>query len=445
MSDLTWRRIAFRGLRAVSAPMTWGQRKVVLDMSRWAPGTAYNVTAIVPVPRGSALDKVLASIGEVVGNNEALRTLFHQNTQQVLEAGEVEVGLCQADSPGELMEKARELDRLLEETPFDHAVEPPFRALVCSLGPDPQAVIVCVAHLAADLQGTRLVGEELETLLKGEAYSREALQPVEVAELENSPRGLRREESALRHLRGSLTAFPSANFPARADEPAQPRYWRGALDSSATAPALGVLAARYGTSSSTVALAAVAALIGAVTGEDRCGLMLVVGNRIVGDLRRTVASLTQTVPLLLDLTGPTFADLVRAVWSASLQAAKHGRFDPFRAEKVIEEVAGDRGARPDLDCFFNDMRADTAARPGPPGAAGEFRWADSRATGVDFFVELGNAVGTPGALRWTLLADTRALPKPLIKEFLYGIERLLIKSASRELRLDEARTCVTIS
>ncbi|MEV5575055.1 condensation domain-containing protein [Spirillospora sp. NPDC052269] len=447
MRDLRTEKVPFTGERSVTAPSTWGQRQAWLDMGRMKPGTPYNVTQVLLVPEGRTIGQVLDQISETVGRHEALRTLFSEDdrgelVQRVLDSGEVQVEVWTAEgSPEELLAGAMELNRRLEDAVFAHDSEPPFRAAICAPGGVPQAVIVCVTHLTADLQSTRLVAEELA----GSHRPAPALQPVDVAAYEGSERGLRREASALAHLRDTLTAFPASNFTTPPGKAEELRHWRGGLTSKAVTLALEVLATRYRVSTSTVCLAATAAMLGAATGEARCGLLLIVGNRIPSELRYAVGSLAQNVPVLIDLAGPGFADLVRTVWSASMGAYRHGRFAPAKAWQEIDDVTRSRGGRPELDCFFNDMRGRkdrlpqdrTAAELRTAARETVFSWEDRRATGGTFFMEFGDVFGEPDMTRLSLFADTCLLPPAAHEALLFGMESLLIELVEWDVPLAE--------
>ncbi|MBP2702784.1 hypothetical protein JOL79_03075 [Microbispora sp. RL4-1S] len=449
MTGLSWHKVHFSGGRSVSGLATWGQRQVWRDMSRMPSGSAYNNTHPVLVPEGVTLDDVLDLVAELTARHEALRTLFEDDgtggpVQRVQAEGEVMAGVWE-DPAGSLVDAARELDRQLEETVFDHAAETPFRVAVIAPGGTPRVIMLCVTHLAADLLSTRLVAAELDAMLRARAAGAPppppapASEPVDVAAVERSPRGQRMERSALAYLREQFTAFPAANLGWPAGPPQPERYWRGGLRSAAAASALRTLAARFRVGSSTVALAATAALLGHLAGRRECGFLLIAGNRVSADLRAAVGTLTQDVPALVDVSGPSFSDVVRAAWSSSMRAYRHGRFDPERAWEVIGEVGAARGAEPELRCFFNDMRV-AADAPGAPesGDESEFEWESAVSDDdVTFFLEIGDVFGRPGVMRLTLLADTAFLPPPVIEGFLRGLERLLVELVSGDLPLAE--------
>ncbi|MGP3910924.1 hypothetical protein [Nonomuraea sp. 10N515B] len=237
------------------------------------------------------------------------------------------------------------------------------------------------------------------------------------------------------HIRSTLRAFPSANFPRASAPPEKPRYRQGGLGSYAVGAALDALAARYRVGSSTIALAATAAMLRAVTGRHEVGLLLVAGNRIPAELRHAVGTLTQDVPALIPVTGQVFSDVIQTVWKSSMRAYRHGRFDPAKAWDIIDELGEERGAHPELRSFYNDFRTGSgpsAAKGG--GVPSRFRWADSATEeGSTFFMEVGDVPGHPGAALLSLCADTMYLPSEVMERFLWGCERLLVDQLSEDV------------
>ncbi|TDD11058.1 hypothetical protein E1292_06760 [Nonomuraea deserti] len=445
MNDLTWHKVPFTGTRARTGPATWGQRQVWRDIRQMPGGTPYNVACPLAVADGIGLDDVLELTAGLVGRHESLRTVFTDEggglVQRVLASGEVLVGVL--DDPEADHEQVDALAARLRGADFDHAADAPFRAAVAARDGVPYAVVVCVTHLAADLLSTRLLAAELERMLRCRAEGAPlpepapAAQPLDVAAAEQSASGRRMESAALAHVRSTLSAFPRANFPRPAGPAQTPRYRQGGLGSYRAAAALDTLAGRYRVGSSTVALAAAAALLGAVTGRDEVGLLLVTGNRIPAELRHAVGTLTQDVPALIEVTGPAFSDVIRATWKSSVRAYRHGRFDPDKAWDIIDDIGEEKGGHPELRCFFNDFRTNSTPAIVPDArVASEFRWADGTdEDGITFFLEVGDTPGHPGAVLLSLCADTAYMPPDAIERYLWRFERLLVDQLSRDVQV----------
>jgi non-ribosomal peptide synthetase component F len=192
--------------------------------------------------------------------------------------------------------------------------------------------------------------------------------------------------------------------------------------------ALDRLAARYQVGTSHVLLAAVATLIGRYTGRQRCLVRLVVGNRGRPDLRNAVGTLSQEVAAVVDLSAGRFDEMVRAAWSSSLHAMRHGQYDPDLAAGIVA------ASGVELDVYFNDMWTATRNGRGARGYDGAaeggdgttFEWGQEldRAS-VAFFFEALEVVDDPEAVSLSLLTDTVRVPPPTIRVFLFAVEELL--------------------
>ncbi|RCV47639.1 condensation domain-containing protein, partial [Marinitenerispora sediminis] len=266
-------------------------------------------------------------------------------------------------------------------------------------------------------------------------------QPLEQAAFERSARGRALNDSALRYWRAQLAEFPPTMFPGPALEAARPRFQSGALESRALRLALDVLAARYRVTVSTVALTAVAVVLGAYTGLPRCGMQLIVGNRFVPELRRAVMNVIQEVPISIDLRAGAFGEVARGAWRTAMSAYRHGRYDPDDADAAVAEAGRARGTEVEFGCYFNDVRVPAEPGGGPAAAATaeEVRAAvprsryaptdlQERETAYFVLMDGGGVLGGRGdSVVLELSADSRRIPPPEIENLLRGVERLLVE------------------
>ncbi|MFJ7192760.1 condensation domain-containing protein [Streptomyces bacillaris] len=451
--EATRHLIAFRGDRAATGPATWGQQHIWRDIVAMLPDTAFfNIAQVAFVPAGVDLPGVLEQLAELTSRHESLRTLAVPGVngslhQRVLAEGTFEVDVLEltgAEHGAELREHFAGAARRLEARGFDNTAEVPFRALVGVLDGAPQAVVLCLSHLAADLAGVRLLAGELDALLAARAGGgeppprRTAREPLEQAEFENSPDGLRMEEKALRHWSTQLDRAPADNFPRPPGDPSEPRFWRGELVSRAVPEALRAAAERHRSTVPNVLLAATATLLARSEGLDACGLKLVTANRFRPELHHAVGNVAQEVFVAIDVSGGSFADVLRSVWTATLGAHRNGQFRPERARTLAEE------AGVAVDCLVNDLWSTTWETPDRPAlspgqlaqAAREsvFRWADRLDQDeVAFFLETFAVFEDPGLIRITLLGDTSRMEPARIEGFLRGLERVLLALAEGDL------------
>jgi hypothetical protein len=464
--------VEFIGERAVTTPLTWGQRTTWDDIQYFLPATKgfFVIDTEVPVPPGLSTDEVLAEIGELLCRHEVLRTLITADgpndphrPEDLLEAWQKGQPIQKVQTSGRLGTAIVELKCPLEDLPaealaaivadiigtwFDHATELPVRAGVLEFGGAPVLAVLGVSHAAADLQGVAVLGAELTNLMTARAEGSPrpprtpTPQPADLAAFESSDRGRRMNEAALAHIRGQLDVIPPTMF-APPGEAASPRYWRGNLDSRAVPPALNELVARYRVGRSEILLAMTVALLHGLTGATRCTLGLVHGNRSTAELRRAATSLSQTVPTTVNVPDAAFGDLVRNAWSAAYRAYVRGRFDSRAAAALVAEAGARRGIEFDLTCRFNDMwswrGAEALSEEGgyDPQAVRtacegtKFAWAEK--TDLDkitFFVEIG---GDPETVRLGVLADTARIPPDSIRAYLFGFEQALVALAEREM------------
>ncbi|XXZ52447.1 hypothetical protein AAGT00_32910 [Streptomyces cavourensis] len=85
-------------------------------------------------------------------------------------------------------------------------------------------------------------------------------------------------------------------------------------------------------------LAATATLLARSEDLEACGLKLVTANRFRPELHHAVGNVAQEVFVAVDVSGDSFADVLRSVWTATLGAHRNGQFRPERARALAEEL-----------------------------------------------------------------------------------------------------------
>jgi Condensation domain len=432
MTEPVRRAVPFAGSPTGERRCTWGQLDMWREME-WAGDPAHgNVVGGGFLRPGISTEQVLRAIGDLVRRYESLRTRFLPSAdgrlaQQVTGAGTLDVELHELDGDPAAIAGEWAADFLGRS--YDLAAGLPFRVRVGIAGGEPRVVMLGTPHVAADYLSSRVLFEDLVRGIEGRApVAPRGLQPIEKAEQEQSAAGQRVLHRSLEHWRRVLDDVPAACFTAAHHAPASPRYQTGVLRSRAVPRALDRLAARYQVGTSHVLLAAVATLIGRYTGRQRCPVRLVVGNRGRPELRNAVGTLSQEVAAVVDLSAGRFDEMVRAAWSSSLHAMRHGQYDPDLAAGIVA------GTGVELDVYFNDMW--TATRNGrgargydgaaEGGAGTTFEWGQGldRAS-VAFFFEALEVVDDPEAVSLSLLTDTVRVPPPTIRVFLFAVEELL--------------------
>lgn len=392
--------LTFGGMRFARGPLTLGQLSALENLTR--PGIA----RVVPVPPRADMTDVSAAVHALVRRHEALRTRFPAGAlEQIVDgAGLLSIRLCGS------VEEAR---AALVTEPFDIVAEWGIRVAVVCQDSWPRAVVLCLSPLAADAWAADLVVDDLRVLLRGAERPAPVWQPLEQAAAESTPDSRRARTDALAYLRTVLLAAPAAPDGAVAD----PDGWRlGELRSAAVDPAARAVATRCGTTASVVYLAAAAVGLGA-------GPHVL---RTMAHNRPTAAETACVAPFALDMFVPVdasgvFDAVVARTCDACHRAGRHSRYDPGAVRPLVDEVAEERGRRPDVSVLVNDLRART--RPSAGSAATTFRWGEPfRLPGLTRYL----AIADDGdAVTLSLLANARAG----VQEFLHGMERLIVAAA----------------
>jgi hypothetical protein len=412
--------LTFGGMRFARGPLTLGQRIVLeslLQRNAEADYT-YNLDRVVPVPPGTDLAGVYTAVQALMYRHETLRTRFPADgREQVVDgAGTLQIRTCGS------VEEAR---AALVTEPFDIFGEWGIRIAVVCRGDRPRSIVLCLSHLAVDAWAANLVVEDLRALLRGVHRPSPMLRPLDQAAAESTPDSLRAQADALAHLRKVLLAAPPEPDGTMTD----PDAWHlGVLRSTAVDPAARAVAARCRTTAAVVYLAAVAVGLG----PGPHVLKTITHNRL------TPAEMTCVAPFALDMfvpvdaLGEKFDALVARTWEAYREAGRHSRYDPAAVRPLVDEIAAERGRRPDLSVLVNDVRAST--RP-PAGAGGStFTWGEPfRPPGLTRYL----AIADDGdAVTLSLLANGSALPKEQVPAFLHGMERLILAAADGDTVLD---------
>ncbi|WP_052398344.1 condensation domain-containing protein [Streptomyces sp. NRRL F-5123] len=400
-------------------PLTWGQLAIWDAIERTVPDDHYfNFGRILKVPGVRTSAEVRAALGGLVSAHGALRTRLDlagpRPRQRLAARGELTVERCSGDPEAVLAG--------LVARPFDYEAEWPLRVALVTDGPRVGHVVLAFCHVAADGLGADVAVRDLRLLLLrggGVLAGTPAPRPLDLARWQAGPEGRR---AAGRAARLWEKVPHEVMFDRWAGAGERPRVRRALLASPAMDLAVRAVAARHRTSTSTVLLAATAALVGRSTERERCAVLPIASNRFRRDTARIVGMVSQEGVFALDGVGRPFGELLRAADPAALRAYRSAFHDP---------VDRARGGWAQPLCCFNDQRP---ARPDPaPCAPAEIRAAlpASRLSwplGQDR-LNCRFCVHVSGNLEVSVTADTAYLPRPDIERFLLGLESLLVAEA----------------
>nr|WP_275402559.1 condensation domain-containing protein [Streptomyces sp. SID13031] len=415
------------------------------------------VTRWQSIPLLLGLPDVQAVLGELMNRHESLRTLYHATErgdaqQEVLATGSVSITVFDrpADDPVEFSTIVADCLVRAEAENFDHATEVPVRFYVAMHQGIPVLVVFGISHLSADYTSADVISADLAALLQARADGavvpavRPALQPADLAAVENSPEGQLLNVEALGHLREQLRLIPATPLPAR-HEPASPRYFRGELESESIPVAVRAAARRHRTTTSVVLLSISTALVRCFAPGPVVGVDLMQGNRGSVESMHSVSSLNQAVRTAIGLTSESFEELLRQSESVTAAARRHSRYDARAAAEVFRVEAARRGVEPEPGCQFNDMwstlprpsgRADSSpAELERLSRASSFDWPQKSDTeGMALFLDTR---GTAERIKLSLLADTALLSPGEIQGFLFAFEQTAVLLAEAVPSLDQ--------
>ncbi|MEV4093036.1 hypothetical protein [Streptosporangium saharense] len=454
--------IRFSGSRSGTAPLTWGQRAIWDAIRKTAPDDHYfNFGRVLAVPRRArplTVARAAEVLGALVERHESLRTRLTAGLNTGLETS-VGTGPGAAPSPrvppdaepSQVLGTAGSIpvtitredpERLMEElaaTAFDYAGEWPLRVgLVVDEDDTVSHIVLVFCHLAADGLGAEVAVTDLRLLLlRGAVPGPTPPSPLDLARWQRAEPGRRVARVAAEHWEHEYRRIPPTMFDRRVAAPEGPPIWRAQLVSRAMDLAVQRIAAVYGTSTSTVLLAASSMLVGAVTGHEVCAMLPIVGNRFRQDAAQAVTTLSQEGLFVLDVGGRSFTEVLRAAKPAALRAYRSAYHDPGDRDSLTERVSRDRGTRVHPYCCFNDMRfidrVDASHDERTVRQAMEettLTWPLSQdQLNCRFCLHV---TGEREGLGVSLTADTRYLPREGMERYLRDLESLLVEAAFHE-------------
>jgi hypothetical protein len=438
--------VRFSGERAGTAPLTFGQRNTLNWVGKETDAFSAVIHWVLVLPDGVTLADIAAAFTVLMARHEALRTSYTPDAQRVHGTGELPIEL-HALTDAELDSAADLLVGRLREKGVDFTSGLPLRVAVGLDGDEPKAAVVVYSHMAVDFGSMALIGAQF-TELAADPAAREVgapgHQPLDQAAVEESARGRKAAEAALRYWESHLRTAPQSLYPVPPPPLPGEGLRTGILVSRAAGLALGHISARTRTGRQVVLLAAVCAVLAQRTSIRRCVFASVSGNRFRLRLREYVGSLAQDGLLALDVNEPTFDELVARAAKATLAANTHSLFDATKLWRIIDQVCHERGTAFTRDFSLNDMSThfgltDESGEVGPVSEVAKARadtqvhWMESAQFPV---VLMCNPAKLAPELMLGLTSDTRYVGGAEVESLLRGVEGLLVAAAGANLPLD---------
>lgn len=427
-------RVAFTGMRDVTAPATWSQLGIWRTMLKTRPDEGLmNIRFTVPVPTGRTVEHVGEVVSDMVSAHEALRTLHPLSpdgelTQVV--SGRGELPLAVVDT-GDAAGAAADVCDKLADVPFDYSNELPARFVVLLDGNEPRKLLVVLSPLSVDWVAEQLVRQELTWRLSGRRTDRapDGLSPVDVALDENSAAGRAANRLAVARWAEFVDRFNPTNFPVRLPAQPTPRWIGAVLRSPRMASAAERLHKELSISVSAIHHAASAVMIAALSGNAVAVMNNMTSNRGTRAESECFGRLAQASASAIEVACHSFREVVVRAASAGVRSYAMGHYSTADIDAVV-------GA--DLfDGFHNSRfhRFREPLAPGGYGAAVSGPMKDSTIVGCEplsfnthqFKLEVSHE---DGYAQMTLVADRWYLPTSAPDRLLAAMESLVVEAAT---------------
>lgn len=438
---------------AGAGPLTWAQQHILAIMEPMQPMTqSVNVPFFMPLRAGVTAEEVFDGLRGLIENHEALRTYYvpppQGPAQRVETSGSLSVPVLDCPSEAEARAIVPEIVAALAAAPFDLCRDSPIRVVLITADGAPSHLAFTASHLMVDATGAGRIKRYLRNrLLQPPAAAPAPQQPHHMlaeAQWELSPPGLRSGSRAIAHHQRTLTQMPQTMLPRRLAEVPRPRYRFLEYESPALAHTISFLSARHKTAPATVAYAAITAVAGFVSGLPRAFLQLTLSNRIELRHRDAIGMYVQDVPVSVDLTDATVADVIVRSEPSVLEAVRFGRYPPADLTASRERIEARRGVAFDLSCWLNYMPtvrlAPAQERPSARTLTEEldrarWRWVDGPDSSTSTYFIFAD--GGPQSLVLTVIVDSALLSPEEAVAWLGGIDRVLCASVLGEVAVPE--------
>jgi hypothetical protein len=430
--------VHFAGEGSGVAPLTWGQ--LGMWQSLEATDQSRTLGGVSTLPPGFTVDDLADVLRYAMSRHQALRTRFPMGpdglpVQDCAASGDIMLEIVDAGDDDPAVVAAGVHERY-QTKHFDYANEWPVRmAAIVHRGTVPFMVAVYL-HLVIDATGLTVLIDDLAARdpESGEGPPLTGMPPLEQARKQAGPAGRRQNAAALQYLENVLRTVPASRFgPPRYAVERDFRMLR--YRSPATLLAARAAAARAGTNTSPVLLAAFAVALARATGHNPVLAMLTVSNRFRPGLADSVSTLSYISPFMIDVAGIDIATAVVRAAQGTLSAYKNAYCNPYDQDVVWERVNEERGATVELSCYYNDRRQEARDAGEPPTPrqiraalpAADLRWvSDPEMPASALYLYVDDA---PDAVDFELSGDARYFAADDLAALVRGIEAVTVEAA----------------
>jgi len=405
------------------APLTFGQLSVWRSLDALPPPRRVegNVPRTWPVPADTTPAQLAAAWSALVRRHEGLRTRFMPDGSGELRQ---RVGPADPDWAPSMVGLASggpaAVANDLAQDPMDLGSGYGWRVGLTERAVDgDRHVVVVVHHIVADAWSAGQLRAEFLAALAGDPPTEPGLRPVELAREQWADAAAGRRRAAVEYVSRCLTGSPSLTSSAIPADSG--RRIQAELITPAGHRALTAIAGRGGIFAQSALLALTAIGVHRVWDGAETKVMLMTGNRTDRRWHRLVTSMNQIVPVPIGRAAEdlSFAELAKAMQSASLRAFRYGSYD-------VDAVAAEGIDLFDLRTMFNYMAPDLPAAPAGAVARELRRQQPWRHAGPRIDVKI---YGSP-ALKINIRIDPALLPEDGLDALLDWYEHELVRVAA---------------
>ncbi|MGA5540200.1 amino acid adenylation domain-containing protein, partial [Mycolicibacterium nivoides] len=324
-------------------PLSYAQQRLWFLEQLQGPSPIYNIPVAYRISGGLDVDAVRRALADVVGRHESLRTVFPAvdgvPRQTVVPVEHAELGWQIVDASGWPGNRLEEAVGAAVGQAFDLAVEIPLRATIFRIAEDEHLLVAVVHHIAADGWSVaplvRDLGVAYAARSGGHApeWSPLPVQYVDFTLWQREQLGELSDPDSRIAAQVSYWEHALAGLPERMELPTDRPYplvadHQGASVAVAWPAQLQEqivrMARSHDATSFMVVQAALAALLGKLSGSCDVAVGFPIAGRSDPALDELVGFFVNTLVLRVDLAGdPTLADVVGQVRQRSLAAFEH--------------------------------------------------------------------------------------------------------------------------
>ena len=342
--------------RAKPIPLSFGQQRLWFLAQFEGASEAYHIPYNLKLTGELDREALGRALDHIVSRHEALRTIFEvvggEPFQRIAPAS-TRFALAYHDLRGRTDREA-ECERLAEKeasAPFDLARGPLIRGRLVRKADEEYALLITMHHIVSDGWSMAQFAEELKALysafLKGEPDPLPAL-PVQYAEFSAWEKatlaGTELAQEQIVYWKKALAGAPALlELPADHPRPAQQNYAGAAVEIELDAELtqrLRDLSGRHGVTLYVTFLAAWAALLARLSGQDDVVIGSPAAKRSRSEFEPMIGFFVNTLPIRIYLSGSlTVSELLAQVKKQTLAAQQHQDL-PF--EQVVEAAQPER-------------------------------------------------------------------------------------------------------